>query len=277
MASRLHRPRSEYRAEVTVDLAPDNLNQAGELYPKAICYLIFKDHPILLRDASAGTVNDQTSRHFPHNENSPPSTDDVKDSTLRNRMTAKSYFKSQNTLRASKSDRKKKKVSGGKSDNVIDLTIDTCHEAVAAKKHAEAAMIQAVASLHQAQLAALQKAQDMGISTDELRPFIMKTLNNVYSCGRSVLKLFAIDTDSSCDDPNIIVLETPPIADRKRPAIGSGHMLCAAGDHVCVYIPRKVTDSDPVCPMCKKIAHAICIMVDNEKEGCMACYVDEEL
>jgi hypothetical protein len=84
--ARLNRPRSEYRAEVTVDLAPDNLNQAGKLYPKAICYLIFKDHPILLKT--------------PHH---------VKDSTLRNRMTAKGYFKSRNMLHASESDRKKKR------------------------------------------------------------------------------------------------------------------------------------------------------------------------
>jgi hypothetical protein len=166
-------------------------------------------------------------------------------------------------------------VSGGKSDNVIDLTIDTRHKAIAAKKHAEAATIQAVASLHQAQLAALQKAQDMGIGTDELRPFIMKTLNNVFSCGNSVLKSFAINTNSFGDDSDVIVLETTPLANRKRPAIGDGRLLCAAGE-VCVNIPRAVTEKDSVCPMCNKIAHAICIAAEDEKEGCMACFVDEE-
>jgi hypothetical protein len=41
-----------------------------------------------------------------------------------------------------------KKISGGRSDNVIDLIIDTCHKAIAAP------------------FAALQKAQDMGISIE---------------------------------------------------------------------------------------------------------------
>jgi hypothetical protein len=108
--ARLNRPQSEYRPEVTVDLALDNLNQAGELYPEAVGYLMFKDHPILLRDASAATINDPiSSRHSPDNGNSPPSTEDVEDSTLRNRMTTKGYFKRRNSLRAAEKDRKKER------------------------------------------------------------------------------------------------------------------------------------------------------------------------
>jgi hypothetical protein len=94
----------------------------------------------------------------------------------------------------------------------------------------------------------------MGVSIEELRPFILKTLNNVYSCGKSVLKSFSIDTDSSRDDPHVIILETPPTAKRKRPAVDdcASSMLCAAGE-LCVNIPSTVSDSDPVCPMRDKL------------------------
>jgi hypothetical protein len=81
------------------------------------------------------------------------------------------------------------------------------------------------------------------------------------------------------DEPDVVVLETPLIDERNTPAVlGDGAMLCAAAD-ICVNTPSTVSDSDLVCPMCNKIAHAICIIASNdEKEGCMtACYVDEEL
>lgn len=111
---------------------------------------------------------------------------------------------------------------------------------------------------------------------EELCLFILKTLNNVYSCGTSVLKSFSIDTESSGDDPNPSILETPPGAERKRPAaVNHGVMFCVAGE-ICVNTPSMVSDSDPVCSMCNKISHAICIVADEEKEGNIACYVDEE-
>jgi hypothetical protein len=108
--ARLHRPASEYRAEVTVDLAPDNLNQAGELYPEeAISYLIFKEHPMFIRDATPTPTNDPTNRRPPDNDDSQPSAEDIEDTTLKNRMAAKGYFKSSNTLQAAEKDRKKRR------------------------------------------------------------------------------------------------------------------------------------------------------------------------
>jgi hypothetical protein len=49
-------------------------------------------------------------------------------------------------------------------------------------------------------------------------------------------------------------------------------MLCAAGDN-CAEASSKVNKNDPVCPLCKKIAHAICIGVDYVKEGCLMCFI----
>jgi hypothetical protein len=92
-----------------------------------------KEHPMFIRDASAISHLD-SSPTATNDTESPSTTNNVEEVTLKNRMTTKGYdFKSQNTLHAAENDRKKKKVSVGKSDEVIDLTIDNHHTATAAK------------------------------------------------------------------------------------------------------------------------------------------------
>jgi hypothetical protein len=61
----------------------------------------------------------------------------------------------------------------------------------------------------------------------------------------------------------------------KEEETGGNALLCAAGDN-CVEASSKVKEDDPVCPMCKKIAHATCIAADDVKEGCLMCFVDDE-
>jgi len=144
---------------------------------------------MFIRDASTMSL-DESPTASDDTTNSPSTgTDDVEDATLRNKMTTKGYFKSRNVVRAEENERNKKKVRNGVvNENIVDLTMDNHHRAAAATKHTEAATtLQAVASFHQSQLAALQKAQDLGIGNDVLRPFILKTLNDLYSSGGSVL------------------------------------------------------------------------------------------
>jgi hypothetical protein len=281
--NKLKKPPQDTRKSVTVNLAPDNLNHPGELYPEAICYLIFKKHPMFIRDACAVSLNDSpTSSPVDCTADSTsPTANDVEDAALKNNITAKGYFKSHNTFHAEENERKKKKVSTDiTNEHVIDLTIDNHHRAKAATKHAEAAMLQAVASFHQSQLAALQKAQELGIGTDDLRPFILKTLNDLYSCGGSVLKSLSYERNYIDAEPEVAFLETCRALERKRPVEqdhnGDVMLVCAAGDN-CVEAFRKVNKNDPVCPICKNIAHAICIAADDVKEGCLMCFVDEDL
>jgi hypothetical protein len=204
----------EPRKPVTIDLAPDNLNQPGELYPEAICYLMFKEHPMFIRDVGTMSLDDSPTA----SNDTTNSADDAEDATLRNKMTAKGYFKSRTTLCAEENERKKKKVSNSVSnENIIDLTIDNHHRATAATKHAEAATLQAVAAFHQSQLAALQKAQDLGIDADDLRPFILKTLNDLYSDGGSGLNSLSNKTNPTAEDMgDVIILEACKSIGRKR-------------------------------------------------------------
>ena len=276
--NKLKKPAQEPRKPVTVDLAPNNLNQPGELYPEAICYLMFKEHPMFIRDASTMSLDESPTASSDDTANSPSTaTDDIEDATLRNKMTTKGYFKSRNIVRAEEKERKKKKVSNGVvNENIVDLTIDNHHRAAAATKHADAATLQAAASFHQSQLAALQKAQDLGIGNDVLRPFILKTLNDLYSSGGSVLKSLPNKTKPADDDTEIIFIETCRSVERKRPVDNNKALLCAAGDN-CVEASNTVNKDDPVCPMCKKTAHASCIAADDVKEGCLMCFVDDEV
>ena len=144
------------------------------------------------------------------------------------------------------------------------------------QKHAEAVTIQAVAALYQSQLVALQKAQDVGIGIKELCPFILKTLNNLYSCGINVLISFTVDSESTGEEPKVLVLETPLTVERKRPMRttmdhSDDIMFCAAGD-ICVNSLSLVIDSDPVCPMCKKMhmQFVLSLQMMRRRDACHA-------
>lgn len=218
--------------------------------------------------------------------------DDAEDLTFRNRMTIKGFFKSRNTLRAEELERKKKQkqVSTNKDNEVIDLTSTTLHNdtrrAEATIQHSKAVTLQAVSGIYQSQLDSLQKAKSMGVTAEELCPFILRTLANLYSSSDEALKKLGHNNTMTNTDPEVAFVEIRKMlvgtegntdcVDKKRPANNDGLMYCAAGE-CCVEIPRTVIDSGPVCPVCEKIAHAVCIAVYDDKEGCMACIVDEEL
>ena len=174
---------------VTLLEAPDNLNQPAELFPEAVAYLIFKDHPMFIREAQ---INNQLTSTSTRNSESPndansefshPASDDVEDTTLRHQMTAKGFFKSRNTLRADERERKKnKKVSNSSTADVIDLTSTATRNDLrrteAATQHAKAATLQAISGMFNTQLDALQRAQNMGVGQEDLRPFILHVIRS---------------------------------------------------------------------------------------------------
>jgi hypothetical protein len=205
----------ERRQLAPLNAAPDNLNQPAELFPpEAISFLIFLEHPIFLQDSYSTTVN---TNHAPVTSPEETSSDtgttspvpirDAEDGTFRNRMTAKGILKSQNTLRVEdKQERKKKqrKVNSKQHGDIIDLTSasvqnDTrrteasTQHAEAASKQADDATMQAITGMYQSQLEALQKAQNMCVTAEELRPFILKTLTYLYNSSDATLKQLVIN------------------------------------------------------------------------------------
>ena len=96
---------------VTILEAPNNLNLPTELFPEAISYLLFKEHPIFIHDAQINNQLASASPDSPNEDNSAisPSTDDPKGTMLCQQMTAKGFFKSCNKLWAEEKDRKRQK------------------------------------------------------------------------------------------------------------------------------------------------------------------------
>jgi hypothetical protein len=250
--------------------APDNLNQSAELYPEAIVYLIFREHPIFQPDSASLCSTPDSSP----TENG--SADDVEDKTLRNRMSSKGLFKSRNVQRAEEMERKKKaKVSDGNLE-IIDLTRE---KASAASKHAEAAKSQVEVMRYQCRLQALDQAMRMGVDENILRPFMVKTLTG----------LFADDTDGNKDDDGDVkiidlVNEEATIITTLKSGRGSStarnknktnsiprRMRCCAGNQ-CVY-PDELLGDDLKCDVCNKPVHAFCVNIDNGLT-CFNCIIE---
>mmetsp|Transcript_1970 Transcript_1970/g.3583 ORF Transcript_1970/g.3583 Transcript_1970/m.3583 type:complete len:167 (+) Transcript_1970:57-557(+) len=104
--------------------APDNLNQSGELFPEAVVFLMFANHPIFQPDMpSSKSPSDSSSVKNTSTADNENESEDGEESTLRSRMTSKGLFKSRNTQRAEelKLGNKKSK-SNVYSQDVIDLT-----------------------------------------------------------------------------------------------------------------------------------------------------------
>ena len=292
----------EKRDPVTVLIAPDNLNQPSELFPEAVSFLMFREHPMFIRESYC-TINRSSNTNAatpPSNDTSvangdntsPPDTEDAEVTTLRNRMTQKGYFKSRNTLRAEEVDRKKKQKVSRSDNDERELTVvqNDCHRTAAATKHAEAATLQAVTGIFQSQLAAIQKAQDMGFSAKKLRPFMLSTLTNLYSCGGAVLKNLGHNNIDSDDDPQntfvgirkslegemLIDDDDDDSDDDDEDDDGSAEFGCAAGDCCIESSLKEISDDDPRCQVCNRRAHSLCITVDDCKSACLKFFGDDD-
>jgi hypothetical protein len=274
--------------------APENLNQPAELFPEAVAFLFFKEHPMFIRDAQVNTQATSTagSKETPSpladNDNSQLSSEDAEDTTFRNRMTTKGYFKSRNTLRAEELERKKKqkKVSNSTTTEIVDLTSSAVHNDIrrteAATQHAEAATLQAISGMYKSQLDALQRAQDMGISTDDLRPFILTTLTNLYSSSGKALKKLGHGTVNTNDDPDVTFVEIRNSLGGKLSAVDAAeeeyesYGECAAGD-CCLEPSVEIRTDDKRCDVCNRIAHSYCIATDDVRSACLKCFGEDEV
>jgi hypothetical protein len=223
--------------------------------------------------------------------------EDAEDGTFRNRMTAKGFFKSRNTLRAEEQERKKKqrKVSNKQHGEIVDLTSasvqnDTrrteaaTQHAEAASKQAEAATMQAITGMYQSQLEALQKAQSMGVTAEELRPFILKTLTNLYNSSDAALKQFGHKHEMMNEDAEVAFVEvrrsmehTSCTTTSKETAPTCDDGACAAGDLCVETCEFKVCDNDEIWGMCNRHVHSVCMVVDDTKSACLRCYGFDEV
>ena len=269
--------------------APENLNQPAELFPEAVSFLIFKEHPMFIREAqiniqTASASAKDTPSPLDDNDNSQLSPEDAEDMTFRNRMTTKGYFKSRNTLRAEELERKKKqkKVSNSTTTEIVDLTSSTVHNEIrrteAAAQHAEATTLQAITSMYKSQLDVLQRAQDMGISTADLCPFILTTLTNLYSSSGKALKKLGHSTNNCNEDPDVTFDEIwNSLGGKFSVNHAEEEGKCAAGDF-CFEEPFiAICTDDNKCDVCNRCAHSCCIARDDVRSVCLKCFGDDEV
>ena len=243
--------------------------------------MFIRDAQINIQTTAASSTD--TTSPLEDNNNSYQCSEDAEDVTFRNRMTTKGYFKSRNTLRAEELERKKKqkKVSNSTTTEIVDLTSSAFHNDVrrteAATQHAEAATLQAITSMYKSQLDALQRAQDMGISTADLRPFILTTLMNLYSSSGKALKKLGHGINNNDEDMDRIF-------DGIRSSLGGKLTVhhaeeegkCAAGDF-CFEPFNAISADDNKCDVCNRCAHSCCIATDDVRSVCLKCFGDDNV
>lgn len=237
--------------------APDNLNQSGELFPEAVVFLMFANHPIFQPDMpSSKSPSDSSSAKntsTPDNENE---SEDGEESTLRSRMTSKGLFKSRNTQRAEelKLGNKKSK-SNVYSQDVIDLTKEKTE---VAKEHVQAAKSQVEMMKFQCKLSAIDHAIKVGINVDRLRPCVEKTLQDLFP---DIIPVGSNSTRSTIDD--VIDLDATSDCEKNNgtTTVDSSSInkatSCRAGKH-CKE-PEMPLTNDFKCFVCKGYSHTFCV------------------
>lgn len=243
--------------------APDNLNQAGELFPEAVVFLIFANHPIFQPDMpSSKSPSDSSSANTTSTPDNDNESEDGEETTLRRRMTSKGLFKSRKVQRAEEMKLgNKKSKSNDYSKDVIDLTKEKTE---VAKEHVQAAKHQVEMMKFQCKLSAIDHAMKVGIDVDRLRPCVERTLQDLFpdiivgsnSTGSTV-------TISDCEKNNGTASVTSSSLNRAT--------LCCAGKH-CKEPEMPLTD-DFKCFVCKGFSHTFCIGDITEHGGylCLPC------
>jgi hypothetical protein len=242
--------------------APDNLNQSGELYPEAIAYLLFRNHPIFQPDLSSKTPNNSS----PNNDFTPDNDDqsvEGEELTLRQRMTSKGFFKSRNTQRAEELNRKNKKSKcNAYSNDVIDLTKEKTE---VAREHVQAARSQVEMMKYQCKLSAINHAIKVGINVDRLRPCVETTLEDLFpgvmkpSANREspskMIVLLDKEQDASDEEAGdgTTTRQTQPTSPAKEATV-----QCAAGKK-CKEPNVPMTDTEFKCSVCKQMSHQHCL------------------
>jgi len=209
------------------------------------------------------------------------------DATLCHQMTAKGFLKSRNTLHVEEKERKKqKKVSNNANGDVIDLTSVATHNdmkrAEAATQHAEAASLQAVSSMYHTQLDALERAKNMGIPEEDLRPFILHTLTNLYSSSDSAMKKLGHRVISREEDPEVTFVNVRKSLNMKTQSddevveVESDDSCDCASGYMCLNKKVKIVDSDPKCDICDKHGHSLCLSTDDVRTACFKCFGEDD-
>jgi len=271
---------NQQKDHVTHEDAPENLNQSAELYPEAVVFLIFAGHPIFQPDISSfqsPTINSSPNEPDPSdNENESV---DAEETTFRNRMTSKGFFKSRNIQRAEELQRKNKRSkSNAYNDDVIDLTKE---KTAVAKEHVQAARSHVEMMKFQCKLSIIDHAIKVGINVDRLRPCVEKTLHDLFpevldgSANRnpyddSIVNLEKDNDIDSDGEANSTALR------RNTMDLGDAHdftpppLRCCAGKE-CVD-PSVEFNDEFECMKCDGLAHGFCIgRFDNEGIMCLGC------
>ena len=129
-------------------------------------------------------------------------------------------------------------------------------------------------------LEALQKAQNMGVSSEELRPFILQTLTNLYSSTDAALKQLGHTGEKMKEAEGAfgevrrrLEMDCSSGGTTQSTSDGNG---CAAGDLCLESCFVEITDDDEKCSVSNRRAHNVCIAVDDHKSACLKCFGFDE-
>jgi len=202
-------------------------------------------------------------------------------------MTAKGFFKSRNMLRIEENDRKRQnKVRTSEQDDIIDLTYVAANQkAEAATQLAAAASLQAISGMFQTQLDALERAKKMGVNEQDLRPFMLHTLSNLYTSSDTAMKKLGHHVTCREDDKEeVTFLGVRKSLDRKMATERSKEDVesepeddceCAAG-FMCLKKDVEIVFNDPQCDVCKRQAHNLCLATDDDRTACFKRFGEDD-
>ena len=161
------RPLSEWtRTDPTIDQAPKNLNQSGNIYSEALIFLRWKSHLALsLNRPDDDDDGDEDSSASAKSCSTPPLESDEEEKKLRPSMKTTSKFKGRSQLRKEALELKKK-------------TISSATKAVAQK--AQALQNASISSLCTTRLKALQQAGEMGMTRKKRRSMMTQIMMTLF-------------------------------------------------------------------------------------------------